>query len=506
MIRGFSRFHIALVGLLALVVGGCASSKRCPLAPENAVIIDTNQFFVPSSCATINEHSDFAWSNYVENNARYTVAEPNHRCVWPTSGMLPIDPQRYPILVFTYRAKNVAHKINFWDDIIFIEDERGGNGGLRPVSNSDLIDDGQVHEFRVDLRTVKPRDSESLGNRNLDSLWLALKSGLNVTPQNPAELEVIGLRMEAAPDAKPAKPFGNDELMRIEVTDQFNQPLEGGGWLSIRTESIFGVAELAGGMGLRQSRRCKTKSASTCFASRCRDIVHWSRKLAPAKEGFYHVILTPGVIYGGRVEDEEGNPVENAAVYVSAQGTSLLPHTDSENLTSVSVRSDADGRWRTPVLAADPNYREVRVVTTQFQRDITDADRKQPSLDELKKQTAILKVKRGATVELTVTDKNGNPLADAEIRVGDVPNNWFGPYWPGGWTDCAREADYHESSTRPGETHIYQKREASCSKLRRGSFDRLKNNEARCRRMNWRSLYHSKFTPTRLRSFIALSW
>ena len=84
----------------------------------------------------------------------------------------------------------------------------------------------------------------------------------------------------------------------------------------------------------------------------------------------YKISLEPGTSIGGFIENEEGEPIEKATVYVFA-----LPKRDHERADRINVRdyaieTDSDGFWRCDVVPKDCEQAAVRLSHTPFASEL----------------------------------------------------------------------------------------------------------------------------------------
>lgn len=125
-----------------------------------------------------------------------------------------------------------------------------------------------------------------------------------------------------------------------------------------------------------------------------------------------------GVI-GGRVVDTNGQPIEGATVFVTAYQEEGNRH--SIGGWGQKFQTDADGRWVFETAPLDGVYFELGVTHPHFaqstNRGYYDIKR-YPKTEELRDQTAVLKLESGVPVRGMVRDQNGEPLANAEVALG----------------------------------------------------------------------------------------
>ncbi|HEV3342272.1 MAG TPA: carboxypeptidase regulatory-like domain-containing protein [Pirellulales bacterium] len=114
--------------------------------------------------------------------------------------------------------------------------------------------------------------------------------------------------------------------------------------------------------------------------------------------------LDPGVVIGGVIRGEEGEPIENARVKVglAADGQSH----------EVDVRTGADGRWRAHV---PENARANRFLLYHADYVCVRLSYSMPPEEPLHAQNAVSVMKRGKHVHGTVRDLRGKPIANALV-------------------------------------------------------------------------------------------
>ncbi len=145
---------------------------------------------------------------------KFWVAEPDRWHVWVKYFDLPIEVQRYPMLVIRYRVTATGPLKQGY--VLWLDDGTGpDSGGLTPSAPDDLVLDGQVHEVTRDLRKNNPKG---------DLIGMAL--GVICGPAAPTEFELLGLRFEAAADAANPAPL-EDAPVTVAVVDPAGQPVPG---------------------------------------------------------------------------------------------------------------------------------------------------------------------------------------------------------------------------------------------------------------------------------------
>lgn len=148
----------------------------------------------------------------------------------------------------------------------------------------------------------------------------------------------------------------------------------------------------------------------------------------------YTFRLEPGVTAGGRVVDEQGQPIAGAKVQVMLTGDPKPAHGDGRARYNTwlaqgtdAATTDADGRWRIDtvpdhpraelgLLVSHPDY-----VSDEYWRQSQKAAGVTTAL--LLEGTATLTLKRGLVAGGRVTDAAGRPVKDALVMYGDT-NRW----------------------------------------------------------------------------------
>jgi len=331
---------------------------------------------------------------------RIAVAEPGRISPWHHRLDMPIDPQRYPILVFTYRATGIQPS----DRRFFCLDDTGGAhlAGAIPIRNRDLVADGEIHEIRTDLRklTLKPQIS-----------WLGLYP--HCKGPEPAVFELLGLRFESLPGLPPS-------------------PQREGLSFSLRVVNPAG-AGIAGAVvtvdvGRLNSSRSATTDASGSVTLQAASSPTGKHTLRVTKEAMVTanlpsflgrklpkaVTLIRGARYGGVVRDEDGKAIGSVSVTIRANPTR---HSGGPRGHAV-VLTDAEGRWRTRPL---PRAAEAVSITLRHPAYVSGSTTA-PPLEKLHNGTAGLVMRRGVPLRGLVVGPDGRPVAGVQVRQGK--NRW----------------------------------------------------------------------------------
>ena len=337
--------------------------------------------------------------------------------VWIHYFALPFDPRRYPVVVLTYRCRNILYADTYG---MWFDDTTGPNfGGLYSIKSSDLISDGKAHELRVDVRQYKPKGP-------IIGAALGVMSGRAA----PAEFELIGWRFEAPPDAPQRREIPQDTPISVHVVDSAGRPVEGAAvtvdaervnWARTAVTDTDGRATLvplANGSG-----RHMLRVAMAGFV--------------PVEAGDRHgrwplperITLTRGARYGGTVLDAQGRGIQGASVNISVPAG-----TDARirRRRSFHVLTDGQGRWRTPMLPADLGRLPVHVAHRDYLSDPPRGSHWAPPMEQLRNATAIAVLRRGVRVTGVVVGAQGNPIGSAYVRLGADDWDHRAPH---AWTD-----------------------------------------------------------------------
>ncbi len=144
----------------------------------------------------------------------------------------------------------------------------------------------------------------------------------------------------------------------------------------------------------------------------------------------YTMRLESGVTAGGRVVDEQGQPIAGAKVEVRlsgnvkpAQGDGRTRYDTGLATGSDALTTDAEGRWHIDNFPDHPQAElSLQVSHPDFVFDERWRQKTAGVTNAMLRQgTATLTLKRGVIVRGRVTDPAGRPIKDALVVVGDRP-------------------------------------------------------------------------------------
>jgi hypothetical protein len=285
--------------------------------PEQAVVVEPGPFWENTGWATI---LDTAAVTLEDGWRRMVMLDPKSLHNWTYTLAAPVDIQEYPMAVLTYRARNTRP-----DDFYVVWTE-----GAQPFVHEDLVADGQVHELRRDMRELAE------GRTSFETFAMGIRSD----EQAPAELEILQLRFERAPDSPPAKRIEEGDPITVEVVGLEGHPVKGA--------TVTVDAERP-----NWSRSARTGPDGKATV---RPLANWAHRLRVSKKGWISVETAPfsagdtpmcielpkGQVWGGAVVNDQGQPIGGAVVTVILNvnwGTANPP-------TYYSALCNAKGQWK----------------------------------------------------------------------------------------------------------------------------------------------------------------
>lgn len=322
---------------------------------------------------------------------RMVVAEPGKYGLWHRTLGVPVDLQRYPILVVAYRASGLQVS-----DRALLELRRRGQPGLPVLDSRELVADGEVHEIVQDLR-------DDVNAQTTEVVSISVKP--RCQGPDPAVFELLGLRFESDHQFPPVEQTEEAEIT-VQAVDLEARPVVGAtvtaepGWLNLArtaTTDAEGKATLAvaNTPGAAHSLRL-TKSGMAITEIATDKEGH----LAPTAE------LLPGIRYGGVVRNEANEPVPNAAVDLAYDTT-----VHSVRWTTATVLTDAEGHWTAPILPSAGGSLQIRLLHPDYAPQTV----KNLPLAELNEQRAVLVLYRGSHLAVQVLGPDGKPVPGAKI-------------------------------------------------------------------------------------------
>lgn len=415
--------------------------------PEEAVVLDPKMTWNRTGWWH-DSWTSFVWEQEAPSARVFVVGEPNKGYVWTYHLAAPIPQPEYGTLVMKYRARNTSSTSGQYT--LWLDDTRGpDSGGVRPFRSRDLIADGEAHEARCDLATLKPAGPV-----------VSLALGVTCGPTAPATFELIGLRFERANPGQ-AQPLGEDAPVRVTVRDLAGQPIEDATVTvdaerlnfarSAQTDGdgaagIVAVRTTNGGHMVRVSKagwvtvegECKTGTTPTALA----------------------VTLCPAVAYAAKVVDETGAPVEGAVVAL-ANEEYPNPRDVFRTQRALNVTTDSKGVWRSGLMDATLDGLRLRFAHPDFYN----GQESQTAAAELRTGETVTVLRHGVTVSGIVRSSEGRPVNKAMVVI--VQPGVRANARPMARTDA--DGKFTVRQARPGEFTMVVSADGNCPELVKGA-------------------------------------
>lgn len=322
------------------------------LSPQQAVVLDPNLMFGISNCA-MGSHTDYAWTQGIDKHLRFVVAWPNHRHVWIASNLLPIDPQVYPVMVMTYRANQTVQP-RFWDyHVAFTDDRHSGGHAMRPDNpefESPLVTDGQLREYRVDLRTcnVGPKNTETFQGK-ITTFWVGTRSGMKV----PATFDLVGMRFESTQQTRPQTVYGDDAPIEVRIVDQTGLPVANAKVTVDAQRVNFARSVITNAEGYAKITPLKNEVNQHMLRVEKEGFVTTEFfKVVPIAKEARELHISKAVVFRGTIVDDRGKGISNVAVRMYPANR-FASSSGGQTRTRVAVKTDSDGRWASPPLPVE---------------------------------------------------------------------------------------------------------------------------------------------------------
>ena len=171
--------------------------------------------------------------------------------------------------------------------------------------------------------------------------------------------------------------------------------------------------------------------------------VIWEREPWPTLPTSITVPLQRGKAFGGAIETEAGEPISDVKVTVHywGVGEGESPHIRANVLAETTT--DKEGRWHVDVMPEDVRANELYIFVSHpdYVSDhlspgfLPSPATEEPPIEKLYDQTAVMKMKRGDSLEGKVIDERGNPIANAAVHIDD--QYWWRKEKPRAMTDEA---------------------------------------------------------------------
>ena len=155
--------------------------------------------------------------------------------------------------------------------------------------------------------------------------------------------------------------------------------------------------------------------------------------------------LPPGTKISGQVIDEQGDPIAGADVYLLVIAD--RSQRQQADLSRKLVKTDVSGVWTCEVVPEKINNLWIRLTHADYASDSTFGETAgQVSIDEVRSGKHTMVMKKGVTVQGTILDIDGKPVAQANVYQG---SDRFGSSFPETKTDDTGQFLF--ANNRPGE-------------------------------------------------------
>ena len=141
--------------------------------------------------------------------------------------------------------------------------------------------------------------------------------------------------------------------------------------------------------------------------------------------GNYTLFLEPGVPVGGFILNEQGQPIEGAAVRLRLPGSDIIkPFGIGEaKLTKWELQpaiTDTNGFWRFNECPNDADEFWIRLWHPDYVYETVAGTKQDPAMEELRNMTSVMVMRRGFTVSGQVLNLGGQPIKGARIIRGST--------------------------------------------------------------------------------------
>ncbi|MHC4622861.1 MAG: carboxypeptidase regulatory-like domain-containing protein [Planctomycetota bacterium] len=158
----------------------------------------------------------------------------------------------------------------------------------------------------------------------------------------------------------------------------------------------------------------------------------------------YRLALERGTSMGGFIQSEQGEPIEEAEVYLSVH---TKRRTEEVAISDHKEKTNADGFWRCDIMPAKLEDVWVRLSHPDYIDDEYYGTTPKPPMENLRDMTGVMVMHKGVDVFGRVVDLNEEPIEGAEIVLGSAP---YGSdlHYPRTKTDL--EGRFQIEQARPG--------------------------------------------------------
>ncbi|HVM62194.1 MAG TPA: sigma-70 family RNA polymerase sigma factor [Verrucomicrobiae bacterium] len=178
--------------------------------------------------------------------------------------------------------------------------------------------------------------------------------------------------------------------------------------------------------------------------------------------------LEPATSIGGVVEDEQGQPIAGASVFVLLRGSSMDSASEElfVDVNDYKVVTDAQGRWRFDQAPGDLSDLSIRLAHPDYISDAYHNDTPVPPVEKLRDMTAVMVMKKGLSLTGIVVDSQGEPIPNASVAQGSDRN---GTTFPKTKTDA--QGHFAFGNVKPGQVVLTVRAEGYAPELKMTEAD-----------------------------------
>ncbi len=134
--------------------------------------------------------------------------------------------------------------------------------------------------------------------------------------------------------------------------------------------------------------------------------------------------LDKGTKIGGKVQDEEGNPVAGVTVSISLQSSD---RTSTAVISDHREKTDANGLWLCDIIPENPDRITIRFSDPNYRTENFRAQAPSPTVQMLQEMSHVMILHKQLKITGQVLDRNGVPIEGALVAQGADRGTLFYP-------------------------------------------------------------------------------